>query len=117
MKTIKGNILVIILILFIIVTFNDLFQVNIDQRDALNKKHADIISQNIYQWFNGTERKHYEGNNRDYNWYVDQFNTGPFSNNNCGPSVAVMSLKWLNKDFKASVIKAREKYYPNGDWW
>jgi len=77
MKIKKGHILVIIFFLVVIITFTDLFGINISQRDTLNKKQADIISQNIYQWFNGTELKHYEGNNRDYNWYVDQFNTGP----------------------------------------
>ena len=35
-------------------------------------------------------------NDRNYNWYIDQGNTGWASNSNCGPSSSVMVEKWFH---------------------
>ncbi|WBW97636.1 hypothetical protein [Oceanirhabdus sp. W0125-5] len=56
-------------------------------------------------------------NDRNYEWYIDQGNTGEHSENNSGPAVAVMAAKWLNKDAEVSVNRARKIYYPDGDEW
>ncbi|MCM1992325.1 Ig-like domain-containing protein [Oceanirhabdus seepicola] len=53
----------------------------------------------------------------NYEWYIDQGNTGEYSENNSGPAVAVMAKKWLNKDLDISVKRSREIYYPGGDEW
>ena len=36
-----------------------------------------------------------QSNNKNYNWYIDQTNTGTYSNMNCGPTCATMALMWL----------------------
>lgn len=56
-------------------------------------------------------------NNRDYNWYYDQANTGTFSSINCGPTSTTMAAKWSNPDFSYSPEHARECYNPDGGWW
>ena len=55
--------------------------------------------------------------NREYDWYIDQGNTGKYSNDNCGPSTAVMAGKWYDEDFDKTVEDAREKYGTEGGWW
>lgn len=107
----------IILILVINIFVNNSFNVNISKRDLLIEEQTNKLSKHAFEWFNGKELIHYVGNNRDYDWYIDQMDTGAHSNNNCGPSAAVMSLKWLNQDFEGTVEEAREMYYPQGEWW
>lgn len=108
---------VIILILVINIFVNNSFNTNITKRDLLIEEQTNRLSKHTFEWFNGKELKYYMGNNREYDWYIDQMDTGIHSNNNCGPSVAVMSLKWLNRDFEGTVEEAREMYYPQGEWW
>lgn len=54
---------------------------------------------------------------REYEWYIDQANTGYCSDNNCGPSVAVMAEKWLHPDSKSTAEAARKAFPENDDWW
>lgn len=56
-------------------------------------------------------------NNRSYNWYFDQGFSGKWSENNCGPAVATMAIKWNNESFKEEVIDARYKIKETGEWW
>jgi hypothetical protein len=62
----------------------------------------------VHSWFS---------NNRDYEWYIDQMNTGSYSNNNCGPAVATMAVDWANKDLHNTADEARKRYPVNGGWW
>ncbi|MFP4457629.1 MAG: C39 family peptidase [Clostridia bacterium] len=107
----------IILFLAINIFVNNFSNVNISKRDLLIEERTNKLSEHVFEWFNGKELKYYVGNNREYNWYIDQMDTGIHSNSNCGPSVAVMTLKWLNQDFAGTVDEAREMYYPQGEWW
>jgi len=61
-----------------------------------------------------TDRKYID---RNYEWYIDQGNTGEHSENNSGPTVGIMAKKWLKKDSIIDVKRAREIYYPDGDEW
>lgn len=56
-------------------------------------------------------------NDRPYFWYVDQGNTGTYSNVNCGPSSVTMCAKWYNPNYIDGAEKAREEYRPTGGWW
>lgn len=58
-----------------------------------------------------------QSNNKNYNWYIDQTNTGTYSNMNCGPTCATMALMWVNKDFNHSAEEARNTYLLNGGAW
>lgn len=46
-------------------------------------------------------------NDRDYNWFFSQKNTGEHSDVNCMPSIATMASHWYNKNSKATVSKMR----------
>ncbi|MPM03903.1 hypothetical protein SDC9_50170 [bioreactor metagenome] len=54
---------------------------------------------------------------RPYSYYIDQDNTGEYSNNNCGPTVATMVLKWLDRDFNITAEEARNQIKLNGENW
>lgn len=55
--------------------------------------------------------------NRSYEWYIDQFGTGVYESNNCGPTVSTMVLKWYNESFNRTVLDARAEIKPDGKWW
>lgn len=82
--------------------------------DGLREKE---IKENVKKWFDGEELDSYKGSNRDYDWYIDQMHTGQYSNNNCGPSSAVMAMKWLDPDFEGTAAEARDEHPLNGGWW
>ena len=61
-------------------------------------------------WGLGTNVTEAVSNNRDYDWYVDQFNTGKSNYVNCGPSSIEMAMKWLNKNSSITAEEIRDKY-------
>lgn len=65
----------------------------------------------------GKELKKERSNNRDYSWYATQSNTGPYSNDNCGPTLATIAVKWVKPDFNETPQFARSLYKPTGGWW
>lgn len=56
-------------------------------------------------------------NDRDYDWYIDQRYTGSAAMNNCGPSCAVMAMRYQNPSETLSVEKAREEIPKDNGWW
>ncbi len=56
-------------------------------------------------------------NNVDYEWYMDQLNTGTYSYVNCGPTSVTMAIKWTNEAFDKTPEDARNTYRPSGGWW
>jgi len=86
----------------------------------------DTISKNIQipiltrtrKWGLGRNLKMEVSNNVDYEWYIDQMNTGIYSYLNCGPTVVTMAIKWTNKDFDKTPEDARNTYNnPIGVWY
>lgn len=63
-------------------------------------------------WGLGTNVTEAVSNNRDYDWYVDQFNTGKSNHVNCGPSSIEMVMRWVNKDSSITAEEIRNKYLP-----
>ncbi len=55
--------------------------------------------------------------NRDYEWFVDQNQTGTYSYENCGPSVTSMILKWFSPANNVTAETLRSWIRPNGGWW
>ena len=53
----------------------------------------------------------------NYEWYIDQGNTGAHSLVNCGPTSVTMAIKWAKEDFTKTPLDARNKYRPSGGWW
>lgn len=54
---------------------------------------------------------------KDYEWYIDQSDTGTYYYENCGPTCGVMAAKWYNENFDISVESAREQFQPDGGGW
>lgn len=65
----------------------------------------------------GTDDYFSISNDRKYEWYIDQKDTGIHSEDNCGPAVSVMAAKWANENFNTTVQEARKLYQADGGWW
>jgi hypothetical protein len=57
------------------------------------------------------------GNNRNYEWYIDQGYTGPASGYNCGPASVTMAIRWSDSSFTHTAADARAFAYNSGGWW
>ena len=55
-------------------------------------------------------------NDRDYDWFFSQKNTGDYSGVNCMPSIATMAAHWYNQDSKATVKKMRATNTSTDGW-
>jgi hypothetical protein len=72
---------------------------------------------NLKTWGMGTSQKGYAHNDQPWDWYIDQGNTGPDSDVNCGPASTAMACKWWDQNTSVTAEGARETY-PEGDgWW
>ncbi|MCI5674939.1 MAG: C39 family peptidase [Ezakiella sp.] len=56
-------------------------------------------------------------NNRDYDWYMDQAETGEYSDGNCGPTSMAMALKWRDPNSTATGESCRNEVLNDGKWW
>ena len=56
-------------------------------------------------------------NDVGYEWYIDQFNTGKHTFDNCGPACVTMAIKWTDLTFTGTVQDARNTYKSEGGWW
>jgi len=56
-------------------------------------------------------------NNVNYEWYIDQVNTGQYAYVNCGPASVTMVIKWSNQNFSKTTEDARKTYRSEGGWW
>lgn len=68
-------------------------------------------------WGLGGFISEFQSNDRSYDWYINQGNTGPFSSVNCAPSSVVMACRWNDEEFPYSVVDARSMYHPEGGGW
>ncbi len=84
---------------------------------TVHAEHEAAIRDNLAEWFGGEVLHKYVGNNRDYNWYIDQRDTGEHANSNCGPSSAAMAMKWVDAEFEGTGEDARNMYPAYGAWW
>ena len=55
-------------------------------------------------------------NDRDYDWFYSQHNTGAFSDVNCMPSIATMAAHWYDQNSSATVEKMRDTNPIDGGW-
>ena len=76
-----------------------------------------VLSTDFRNWGLGTNLTSAHSNNVNYEWYIDQVNTGPHSYINCGPASATMAIKWSNPNFTKTTEDARNTYLPDGGWW
>ncbi len=72
---------------------------------------------NSLHWGLGHNIEKYVSNNRDYDWYVDQWHTGEYWYENCGPSSTEMVGRYHREDFAATASDLRDLYRSGGGWW
>ena len=71
----------------------------------------------LSEWGFGSTQSAYVTCDKDYDWYIDQEDTGPASGNNCGPSSVTMACQWYDEDFSYTAEDARNVYPLNNGWW
>ena len=89
-----------------------------------NYTNEDVIvsAAKIAEYFNDRTdtEKEFESlnvlNDRDYDWFYSQKDTGKYSSVNCMPSIATMASHWYDRNSKATVEKMR-KTSDNEDGW
>lgn len=64
-------------------------------------------------WGLGTKVTKSVSNNKDYDWYIDQFSTGRNAIRNCGPSVVAMAADWQDEKLNLKVNDIVDKYIPD----
>ncbi len=69
------------------------------------------------EWGFEEMQQSYASNNRYYEWYIDQKNTGTYNYENCGPASTVMASKWSDSSFTKTAGGARKRFRSNGGWW
>lgn len=90
-------------------------KVQTKQEERITKTNFKVSNITCEAWGLGKELTEEVNNDRDYDWYVNQYRTGEFSYINCGPTSIEMAMKWLNKDSKVRTEEIRNKFIPNGD--
>lgn len=65
----------------------------------------------------GKYETEYIHNDREYEWYIDQYDTGAYNYENCGPSSVTMAIKWADSSFDKTAEDARNTYRSEGGWW
>jgi len=99
--------------------FNDLYY-TVTAADHTTKKNWAVIATNnnySHEWGLGNFVLNQADNNRNYEWYLDQANTGNFSSVNCGPTSVTMAMKWSDPSFSKTPQDARNLFESSGGWW
>ena len=86
---------------------------------GITKEWVAIGTNNYYTipWELGIFLKKAVSNNRDYEWYFDQWNTGIYSSINCGPTCAAMAIKWADSTYTKTPEDLRNEIKPYGGGW
>lgn len=73
----------------------------------------------LADWGLGQAEEAYAHVDRDYDWFIDQADTGPASSNNCGPSSVTMAIHWHDRAFTGTAEEARDwsSSWRGTGWW
>lgn len=88
-----------------------------DEEEDQNDERFALLQENTKTWGLGRQLTEYVSNDRSYEWYVDQGDTGEYSANNCGPASVAMVGHWLDESFPAATSEIRELIPADGGWW
>lgn len=56
-------------------------------------------------------------NDKSYDWYINQYDTGKYSNVNSGPAAIAMAIKWTASSSNTSTADIRDTYKNGGAAW
>lgn len=85
----------------------------------ISSYEVDMIFRNIYNYlrFFRIFVPQDKSNEKNYNWYFTQLDTGSESNMNCMPAMACMALKWRDENFSLTPESLRNLYGIKGGWY
>jgi hypothetical protein len=95
----------------------NIYVVSENEENEINWKVTSSNNSYTDAWGLGWFQTYSTANNRTYEWYLDQFGTGQYSSNNCGPASTTMAAKWSQPTFSKTIAEARAAYRPEGGWW
>lgn len=85
--------------------------------EALKKLDIDVLIDEDNVYLSQADMPLSVANERPYNWYIDQGNTGTYGGDNCGPSASVMAGLWQDESFDYTPQEARGEFRSSGGWW
>lgn len=85
--------------------------------EIIEYSYEDLLNAHLEDWGLGKTLIDYVSNDRTYDWYLDQGDTGLHSDNNCGPTSIAMVGKWVDQEFPIQPEDAREDFKSQGGWW
>lgn len=94
---------------------------NIESDDGIKIKYTStmpftIKSKSASLGLGKTETE-YVNNDKSYDWYINQDNTGKYSSINSGPAAVAMAIKWSTPSSDKSVADIRDAYENSGLAW
>ena len=94
---------------------------NIESTDGIKIKYTSTMPFTIKSESDslGLGEKETESVNNDkgFDWYITEYNTGEHSNVNSGPAAVAMAIKWTDPSFNKSVADIRDLYENSGLAW
>lgn len=92
-----------------------------DKDSSSSEIELDFLDTPLYinrvEWGLGEKMTKYVTNEREYEWYVDQLNTGEHWAENCGPTSVEMAGRYYDPEFRYTAEYARTLYAADGGWW
>lgn len=94
---------------------------NIESDDGIKIKYTSTMPFTIKSEVDslglGKTETEYVSNDKSYDWYINQDNTGKYSNVNSGPAAVAMAIKWITSSSDKSIADIRDTYEDSGDAW
>ncbi len=94
---------------------------SVESDDGLKMKYTSTmpftIKSKVSSLGLGKTETEYVNNDKSFDWYITQDNTGKHSNVNSGPAAVAMAIKWTNSSLNKSVADIRDTYENTGLAW
>lgn len=94
---------------------------NIESDDGIKIKYTSTmpftIKSNVDSLGLGKTETEYVNNDKSYEWYINEDNTGKYSSVNSGPTAVAMAIKWTTSSLSKSIADIRDTYENNGAAW
>lgn len=94
---------------------------NIESADGIKIKYTSTLPFSVKSKVNslglGEKETESVNNDRNYDWYIGQNDTGKYLNVNSGPAAVAMAIKWTTPLLDKSIADIRDAYENSGSAW
>lgn len=91
------------------------------QNDKMQHREVVILLYNMTQYLEKIPVLYapviVQRNDRSYDWYFSQLDSGIYSSGNCNPACSAMIIKWADQNNDINTKIMRDKYPNDGEWW